>query len=103
MFINIIFSTEDPNIFIIPSKGVFQVELGTLWNVTCKATGNPMPFVHWRKQKSQEVVTQKRLVPEGVMLTISAVTEADVGNYTCVAENSQDVTTAHVKLVGEQP
>ena len=102
MFINIIFSIEDPNIFIIPSKGVFQVELGALWKVTCKATGNPMPFVHWRKQKTQEVVTQKRRVPEG-MLTISAVTKADVGNYTCVAENSQDVTTAHVKLVGEQP
>ena len=98
MFINIIFSTEDPNIFIIPSKDVLKVELGALWNVTCKATGNPVPFVYWRKEKTQEVVTQKRRVPEGVMLAISPVTEADVGNYTCVAENSQDITTAHVKL-----
>ena len=98
--INIIFSTEDPKIFIIPSKDVFQVEPGGLWNVTCKATGKPMPFVHWRKEKTQEVVTPKRRVPEGVMLTISSVTEADVGKYICVAENSQDVTTGHVKLVG---
>ena len=98
MFINIIFSTEDPNIFIIPSKDVFQVKLGALWNVTCKATGNPVPIVYWRKEKTQEVVTQKRRVPEGVMLAILPVTEADVGNYTCVAENSQDITTAHVKL-----
>ena len=93
-----IFFTEDPNVFIIPSKDVFLVKLGALWNVTCKATGNPMPFVHWRKEKAQEVVTPKRRAPEVVMLTISAVTEADLGNYTCVAENSQDVTTAHVKL-----
>ena len=62
-----------------------------------------MPFVHWRKEKTQEVVTPKRRVPEGVMLTISPVTEADMGKYTCVAENSQDVTTAHVILAGEQP
>ena len=92
------FFTEDPNVFIIPSKDVFQVKLGALWNVTCKATGNPMPFVHWRKEKTQEDVTPKRRAPEVVMLTISTVTEADLGNYTCVAENSQDVTTAHVKL-----
>ena len=100
MFINIYiyFFTEDPNVFIIPSKDVFQVKLGALWNVTCKATGNPMPFVQWRKEKTQEVVTPKRRAPEVVMLTISPVTEADLGNYTCVAENSQDVTTAHVKL-----
>ena len=57
-----------------------------------------MPFVHWRKEKTQEVVTPKRRAPEVVMLTISPVTEADLGDYTCVAENSQDVTTAHVKL-----
>ena len=57
-----------------------------------------MPFVHWRKEKTQEVVTPKRRTPEVVMLTISPVTETDLGNYTCVAENSQDVTTAHVKL-----
>ena len=93
-----IFFTEDPNVFIIPSKDVFQVKLGALWNVTCKATGNPMPFVHWRKEKTQEDVTPKRRAPEVVMLTISPVTEADLGNYTCVAENSQDVATAHVKL-----
>ena len=103
MFINIIFSTEDPNIFIISAKDVVQVKLGSLWNVTCKATGNPMPFMHWRKEKTREVVTPKRRAPEVVMLTISPVTEADLGNYTCVAENSQDVTTARVKLVGEQP
>ncbi|KAM7436017.1 hypothetical protein ABFA07_014162 [Porites harrisoni] len=89
---------EDPNVFIIPSKDIFQVKLGALWNVTCKATGNPMPFVQWRKEKTQEVVTPKRRAPEVVMLTISPVTEADLGNYTCVAENSQDITTAHVKL-----
>ena len=100
MFINIFFFffTEDPNVFIIPSKDVFQLKLGALWNVTCKATGNPMPFVHWRKEKTQEDVTPKRRAPEVVMLTISPVTEADLGNYTCVAENSQDVATAHVKL-----
>ena len=57
-----------------------------------------MPFVHWRKEKTQEDVTPKRRTPEVVMLTIPTVTEADLGNYTCVAENSQDVTTAHVKL-----
>ena len=56
-----------------------------------------MPIVHWRKEKTQEVVSPKHLAPD-VMLTISPVTEADLGNYTCVAENSQDVTTAHVKL-----
>ena len=94
----IFFFIEDPNVFIIPSKDVFQVKLGALWNVTCKATGNPMPIVHWRKEKTQEVVSPKRLAPDVVMLTISPVTEADLGNYTCVAENSQDVTTAHVKL-----
>ena len=48
-----------------------------------------MPFVQWRKEKTQEVVTPKRRAPEVVMLTISPVTEADLGNYTCVAENSQ--------------
>ena len=57
-----------------------------------------MPIVHWRKEKTQGVVTPKRRAPGVVMLTISPVTEADLGNYTCVAENSQDVTTVHVKL-----
>ena len=63
----LIFFTEDPNVFIIPSKDVFQVKLGALWNVTCKATGNPMPFVHWRKEKTQEDVTPKRRTPEVVL------------------------------------
>ena len=54
MFINmyIFFFTGDPNVFIIPSKDVFQVKLGALWNVTCKATGNLMPFVQWRKERT---------------------------------------------------
>ena len=108
-FMSMLFISEDP-VIISPSKEVaskpVSVKLGILWNATCKATGNPMPSVYWKKEKGNKTVTPKRKDSEGVVLTIASVTQTDLGNYFCVAENwilnSMAVRTTRVELGKEQ-
>jgi len=102
-FLNVL---EDP-IIVSPSAEFASkpvlVELGKPWNATCKATGNPLPSVEWRREKGNTSVTEKLRDSKGVVLPIRSVSQDDLGIYICVAENSKALKNRSVELVSVNP
>ncbi|XP_064208890.1 roundabout homolog 1-like isoform X2 [Anguilla rostrata] len=52
----------------------------------CQVQGDPHPIVHWRKEDG-DLPSGRYEIREDHTLYLRAVTLADVGSYTCVAEN----------------
>ncbi|KAJ8402304.1 hypothetical protein AAFF_G00371690, partial [Aldrovandia affinis] len=52
----------------------------------CEARGDPHPTVHWRKEDG-DLPNGRYEIREDHTLYLRGVTPADVGSYTCVAEN----------------
>ncbi|KAJ7377511.1 hypothetical protein OS493_028494 [Desmophyllum pertusum] len=95
---------EDPVIVSPPRQSQSQhVKLGKPLNLTCKATGNPMPTVEWRRKNDNKSMTHKQRNSEGVVLSFDVVSEDNLGSYVCVAVNLKDVAYAHVELVPADP
>ncbi|XP_078416540.1 roundabout homolog 1 isoform X3 [Cetorhinus maximus] len=68
----------------------------------CEARGDPTPTVHWRKEDG--LLPKSRYeIQGGNTLVIRHVTAADVGTYTCVAENMVGKTEASVTLTVHAP
>ena len=92
--------SENP-VIVSPSKELREqpvlVKLGDPWNATCKATGNPVPWVEWRREGSNHPVSPRQHDPK-VVLKIVAVDEGDFGMYVCVAENSVGKANASITL-----
>ena len=78
-------------------------------NITCTATGYPVPDIVWLNNDGSEV-KENRLMPGSVMTTdignIPSVSVSmimrrnDSGNYTCLANNSvgNDTSTVHITV-----
>ncbi|XP_013380224.1 kin of IRRE-like protein 1 isoform X2 [Lingula anatina] len=62
--------------FTVPIKHA-AAQLGETATLTCKTKGNPTPRVVWKKKGSQ------RILSSSDTLTISRVTESDLGIYIC--------------------
>lgn len=64
-------------------------ELGEKVNVSCKATGNPIPSVNWVKKTASDgrhvPVTHVDL--KNHTLRINSLLEGHYGDYMCLAEN----------------
>ena len=77
------------------------IEEGQNLSLVCKATGQPIPTVTWRKAFSQ-LPKQKTTVVAG-NLNIVNVAKADGGTYECAVKNllGQDSALAQVMVIDE--
>ncbi|XP_071052422.1 basement membrane-specific heparan sulfate proteoglycan core protein isoform X15 [Onthophagus taurus] len=82
-----------------PLQGELAVKQGEPVRIECRATGNPRPYVSWRKHGERETVYSTRLQPTpDAVLDISHVSDGDAGSYICTAENSAGVTEERIEL-----
>ena len=96
-----------PNITTPEAEELFTVDEGD--NITCTATGYPVPDIVWLNNDGSEV-EENRLMPGSVMTTdignipsvsISMIMRrSDGGIYTCLANNSvgNDTSTVHITV-----
>ena len=82
-------STEPVNITYIP--GNFTVLPGQGLNITCEATGRPVPRVMWLKDSKEISKGSGR-----TQFVKDEFTITDAGVYTCVAGNNFTTDTKHV-------
>ena len=70
-----------PPYFTIPPENIYEIMPHKDLNLTCVASGSPLPEVRWRKGA---IEMNKDIIPRGRnVLTLTNVKESD--NYTCVA------------------
>ncbi|XP_029210338.2 peroxidasin homolog isoform X1 [Acropora millepora] len=76
-----------PKITNTPPREVYAAS-GSLVNLTCKATGVPLPVVTWFKDGI--LMPKEKLTGEKAdsQITFPAVTSTDQGNYSCEARNA---------------
>ena len=77
-------------------------------NITCTATGYPVPDIVWLNNDGS-VVDKNRLITDSVMTTVTGnlssvsvsmiVTSNDTGVYTCVANNSVGNDTNTITII----
>uniref|UniRef100_A0A663MBT3 Neogenin n=1 Tax=Athene cunicularia TaxID=194338 RepID=A0A663MBT3_ATHCN len=71
----------------------------------CVAVGFPTPSIRWTRNE-EELITEgyeRYLLLAGGSLEISDVTEADVGTYTCRADNGNETIEAQAELTVQVP
>lgn len=73
------------------------IEIGHTAVLQCKATGNPIPKIHWYRDQKRLDMNDPRYTLQDGNLQISNSQEDDKGKYECVAENS--VGTEHSKAI----
>nr|XP_027202384.1 tyrosine-protein phosphatase Lar-like isoform X2 [Dermatophagoides pteronyssinus] len=70
-----------PPYFTIPPENIYEIMPHKDLNLTCVASGSPLPEVRWRKGN---IEMNKDVIPRGRnVLTLTNVKESD--NYTCIA------------------
>ena len=67
---------------------------GSLVNISCTASGTPIPDLQWIRGRSVESSDKK-----AVSLMFNKINRADDGQYTCKANNSAGNDEKHVTLV----
>ncbi|XP_065058851.1 sushi, von Willebrand factor type A, EGF and pentraxin domain-containing protein 1-like [Rhopilema esculentum] len=94
------------NIRMVPG-GTIEVSAGEKVHFDCFADGNPMPFVHIRKQQSQANPMTHSLQPvaapnsntKGIRYMISSASIHDSDYYVCRAENNKGIIYNKIQLV----
>ncbi|CAG0900060.1 unnamed protein product [Cyprideis torosa] len=92
---------------IITSRSAVTVRENMDVSLVCKATGQPPPKIHWRKEDNSLMrlnETEKIETVEGEYLNLSRVNRADMGAYLCIATNGIPPTpTKRILLFVEFP
>ncbi|XP_035240222.1 LOW QUALITY PROTEIN: roundabout homolog 1-like [Anguilla anguilla] len=95
---------ERPSFVKRPSSQVVLVEESVEFR--CEARGDPVPTVRWKKEDG-DLPKGRYEIREDHTLKVRRVTSADVGTYTCVAENmvgkAEASATLTVRVVSEPP
>ncbi|CAB3985456.1 Down syndrome cell adhesion molecule homolog [Paramuricea clavata] len=68
---------------------------------TCKATGNPLPHITWKRfLESGDAAQLERPSPQSIR--ISSASPRDAGQYVCIAENDsgKDTETVYLNVLG---
>ncbi|XP_037776572.1 neuronal growth regulator 1-like [Penaeus monodon] len=79
-----------PNIVDSQSSGDMMVQEGANINLTCSATGTPMPSITWRREDHEPITINKTLrVTEynGANLPLTKISRVDMAAYLCIARN----------------
>ncbi|KAA0704054.1 Roundabout -like protein 1 [Triplophysa tibetana] len=77
-----------------------SVQLGESAQFFCKADGDPMPSLEWRREQGP-LPNGRYLINPDHSLQIHYVTAQDMGRYTCTAENKIGVSVASAQLLVE--
>ncbi|XP_067849518.1 roundabout homolog 1 isoform X2 [Heptranchias perlo] len=91
---------ERPSFVKKPSSLVLLAEENVEFK--CEARGDPTPNVHWKKEDGLLPKIRSE-IQGGNTLVIRRVTAADVGTYTCVAENMVGKAEVSVMLTVHAP
>ncbi|XP_059388904.1 interleukin-1 receptor accessory protein-like 1-B isoform X1 [Carassius carassius] len=112
--------TDKPPKILYPSENkmsVMEMQLGSPMNLTCRAffgySGDASPLIYWMKGekfiedldesriRESEIKTIREHLGEqevSISLTIDAVEETDLGNYSCYVENGHGRRQANIQL-----
>uniref|UniRef100_H3DFP8 Ig-like domain-containing protein n=1 Tax=Tetraodon nigroviridis TaxID=99883 RepID=H3DFP8_TETNG len=94
--------TERPSFVRRPSSQVVLVDQSVEFR--CEARGDPVPTVRWRKDDGDlPKVLSRYEIREDHTLKIRRLISADVGSYTCVAENMVGKAEASATLTVHVP
>ncbi|XP_073087023.1 contactin-3 isoform X3 [Manis javanica] len=92
-----------PDFSKTPMKKLIQVQVGSTISLDCKPRASPRALSSWKKG---DVIMQENerisLLKDGG-LRIANVTKADVGTYTCIAENQFGKANGSTHLVVTEP
>uniref|UniRef100_A0A8C4RYH5 Roundabout guidance receptor 1 n=1 Tax=Erpetoichthys calabaricus TaxID=27687 RepID=A0A8C4RYH5_ERPCA len=91
---------ERPNFVKRPGSQVVLVDESVEFR--CEARGDPIPTVRWRKEDG-DMPKGRFEIRDDHTLKIRRVTAADVGSYTCVAENMVGKAEASATLTVHAP
>ncbi|KAG5837549.1 hypothetical protein ANANG_G00240520 [Anguilla anguilla] len=91
---------ERPSFVKRPSSQVVLVEESVEFR--CEARGDPVPTVRWKKEDG-DLPKGRYEIREDHTLKVRRVTSADVGTYTCVAENMVGKAEASATLTVREP
>ncbi|XP_065579048.1 basement membrane-specific heparan sulfate proteoglycan core protein-like isoform X5 [Artemia franciscana] len=92
-----------PSVTITPS-GSYRVTNGQRVRLECRAEGDPVPFVSWRRVRSGSVGEGDSVVSETSFFStyeIASVTSSDEGVYSCIAKNAAGVSEERLQLIVE--
>ena len=84
-----------PQFVTKPTRTITEEGRNVTW--TCSATGKPRPRITWSKARG--ALPSESVVTEDGSLTLTNVTKADGGLYTCHADNLLGRVTASEQLV----
>ncbi|CAO1426341.1 unnamed protein product [Diamesa serratosioi] len=73
-----------PSIRPVPEHGQVTARQGSTVTLECKASGNPVPNINWRKK---EILNESPQLAEGPSLTLEHVERQSSGIYRCIADN----------------
>ncbi|XP_058419632.1 contactin-3 isoform X2 [Diceros bicornis minor] len=92
-----------PDFSKTPMKKLIQVQVGSVVSLECKPRASPRALSSWKKG---DVIVQENerisFLKDGA-LKIANVTKADVGTYTCIAENQFGKANGTTYLVVTEP
>ncbi|XP_039086489.1 contactin-3 [Hyaena hyaena] len=92
-----------PDFSKTPMKKLIQVQVGSMVSLDCKPRASPKALCSWKKG---DVILQENerisFLKDGGLQIVN-VTKADVGTYTCIAENQFGKANGTTRLVVTEP
>ncbi|XP_064449661.1 contactin-3 isoform X2 [Mirounga angustirostris] len=92
-----------PDFSKTPMKKLIQVQVGSMVSLDCKPRASPKPLCSWKKGDMIIQENERISFLKDGGLKIANVTKADVGTYTCIAENQFGKANGTTHLVVTEP
>ncbi|XP_070432869.1 contactin-3 isoform X2 [Equus przewalskii] len=92
-----------PDFSKTPMKKLIQVQVGSVVSLDCKPRASPRALSSWKKGDAIVQENERISFLKGGGLKIANVTKADVGTYTCIAENQFGKANGTTYLVVTEP
>nr|XP_014707438.1 contactin-3 isoform X4 [Equus asinus] len=92
-----------PDFSKTPMKKLIQVQVGSMVSLDCKPRASPRALSSWKKGDAIVQENERISFLKGGGLKIANVTKADVGTYTCIAENQFGKANGTTYLVVTEP